>query len=246
MSSTTADNERALSGRTAVVTGASRGIGRECARQLSDAGARLVLLSRDVEAMSQLRRELHGKHAGFSIDLARPDIVAEVLVRVRAHLEGAPDIIVNNAAQFQLAPVELTSIEDFQRMLDVNLTSHFAIVREFIDDMRVRGSGDIVTIGSTADHEGLPGNAAYSASKFALRGLHAVIREELRGSGVRATLISPGRVDTGIWDPVERQNTSIPMSRSGMMSADDVAGAVLYAVTQPARVNVDELRLSPS
>jgi NADP-dependent 3-hydroxy acid dehydrogenase YdfG len=243
MSSTTVA-DAPLRGRSAVITGASRGIGRECARALSAAGATVVLLGRDMDAMTRLGHELHAKYAAFSIELAHSDIVATVLRKVRERLGGAPDIIVNNAAQFQLAPLEETSVEDFERTLAVNLTSHFAIVREFLAGMRDRGSGHIVTIGSIADTRPLEGNAAYSASKFAARGLHGVLREETRGSGVRATLVSPGRVDTDIWAGIDAGARMDLGPRTGMIAAEDVADAVLYVVTRPPSVNVDELRLS--
>jgi NADP-dependent 3-hydroxy acid dehydrogenase YdfG len=201
------------------------------------------MLGRDVDAMARLGRDLHGQHAAFSVDLAHPDTVTTVVAKVRAHLGGAPDVIVNNAAQFFLAPVEETSIEDFERTLAVNLSSHFALVRGFLAAMRDRGSGHVVTIGSIADARALEGNAAYSASKFGLRGLHGVIREETRGSGVRATLISPARVDTDIWEGIELGERA-DHPRAGMLAPQDIADAVLYAVTRPAEVNIDELRLS--
>lgn len=243
MSSTTGA-EAPLHGRTAIVTGASRGIGRECARLLSAAGATLVLLARDMDAMTRFGRELRGKHAAFSVELAQSDVVAKVLAKIREYLGAAPDIIVNNAAQFQLAPLEETSVEDFERTLAVNLTSHFAIVREFLGEMRQRGTGHVVTIGSIADVRPLEGNAAYSSSKFAARALHGVLREETRGSGIRATLVSPGRVDTDIWAGIEAGGRPDLGPRSGMIAAADVADAVLYVVTRPAAVNIDELRLS--
>jgi NADP-dependent 3-hydroxy acid dehydrogenase YdfG len=112
--------------------------------------------------------------------------------------------------------------------------------------MRDRGSGHVVTIGSVADHTALPHNAAYAASKFGLRGLHEVLRAELRASGVRATLVSPGPVDTPLWDAIDPDQRPGFTPRAMMLSPDAVAGAVLYAVTQPPEVNVDELRLSRS
>jgi NADP-dependent 3-hydroxy acid dehydrogenase YdfG len=114
--------------------------------------------------------------------------------------------------------------------------------------MRAAGTGHIITIGSIADRTAFPGNGAYAASKFGLRALHEVLRNELRGSGVRTSLISPGPTDTTIWDAVERAS-SAPRSfprRSEMMQPDAVASAVLYALTQPVEVNIDELRLSRS
>jgi NADP-dependent 3-hydroxy acid dehydrogenase YdfG len=103
-----------------------------------------------------------------------------------------------------------------------------------------------VSVGSVADRAIYPENGAYSASKFGLRALHAVLREELRGSGVRTTLVSPGPTDTALWDAVEgAPGTRFP-AREGMLQAGAVADAILFAVTRPVDVNVDELRLSPA
>jgi NADP-dependent 3-hydroxy acid dehydrogenase YdfG len=111
--------------------------------------------------------------------------------------------------------------------------------------MRTRASGHLVTIGSIADRTAFPGNAAYAASKFGLRALHEVLRAELRGSGVRVSLVSPGPVDTPLWDAVEATTSGLT-PRTEMLSADDVASAVQFVVAAPATLNVDELRLSHS
>jgi NADP-dependent 3-hydroxy acid dehydrogenase YdfG len=112
--------------------------------------------------------------------------------------------------------------------------------------MRARGSGHIVTIGSIADRHIFAGNSAYSATKYGQRALHEVLREETRGTGIRTTLISPAAVDTDIWEPIQYPGADAPPDRSGMLAPDAVAAAVLFAVMQPAGVNVDELRLSRS
>jgi NADP-dependent 3-hydroxy acid dehydrogenase YdfG len=236
----------ALAGKTAIITGASRGIGLACADALHDAGARLVLLGRDVASLTDHLNRLGGPGAAFSIDLAEPAIVAKTLATVRGHVGGAPDIIVNNAGQFLLAPVHETAVEDFQRIVTVNLTSAFQIVREFLADMQKRRSGHIMTIGSLADHEALPGNAAYAASKHGVRAMHGVLREELRGTGVRATLISPEHVDTQIWNDLPPGSRADLPPRARMIEAAAVADAVLFAATRQADVNVDELRISRS
>jgi NADP-dependent 3-hydroxy acid dehydrogenase YdfG len=122
----------------------------------------------------------------------------------------------------------------------------FRLVRAFLPAMRERGSGHIVTIGSIADRVAFPENASYAAGKFGLRGLHEVLRAEVAGSGVRATLVSPGPVDTALWDPIDPDNRPGFSPRARMLRPEAVAAAVLYAVAQPRDVSVDELRLSHS
>jgi NADP-dependent 3-hydroxy acid dehydrogenase YdfG len=101
-----------------------------------------------------------------------------------------------------------------------------------------------VTIGSIADRMAFPENAAYAASKFGARAMHEVMRAELRGTGIRTTLISPGPVDTPLWDPLSPESRPGFTPRSAMLPADAVAEAIVFAVTRPASVNIDELRLS--
>jgi NADP-dependent 3-hydroxy acid dehydrogenase YdfG len=159
---------------------------------------------------------------------------------------GAPDIVVNNAGTFSIAAVHKTSTEHFRRTLEVNLVAPFALVHAFLPGMRARGSGHLVMLGSVADRNIYPGNSAYSASKYGLRALHEVLRAELRGSGVRASLVSPGPVDTEIWDPIDPDRQPGFTPRAQMLTAADVADAVRWVLLAPDTVNVDELRLSRS
>jgi NADP-dependent 3-hydroxy acid dehydrogenase YdfG len=126
----------------------------------------------------------------------------------------------------------------------LNLGAPFGFIRAFLPEMQRRGAGHVVTIGSIADRTVFPGNAAYAASKHGLRALHEVLRAELRGSGVRTSLVSPAAVDTGLWDAVDPDRHPEFTPRARMLDADAVADAVGYVVTAPAQVNVDELRLS--
>ena len=231
-----------LAGATALVTGGSRGIGFECARAMAGQGARVLMLARDARALERVAKEI-GASAAVSCDLTDPDAVEGAIASIREQLGGAPDIIVNSAGQFLLAPVDQTSVGEFDRMLLVNLTAPFAFIREFVPELRTRGRGHVVTIGSLADHEALAGNAAYASSKFGLRALHEVLRAELRGSGVRTTLVSPTHVNTSIWDSIDPAMRA-ESPTSGMLDPGHVADAVLYALTAPPIVNVDELRLS--
>jgi NADP-dependent 3-hydroxy acid dehydrogenase YdfG len=244
MSSTTAASDLSLRGKSAVISGASRGIGLECARLLHADGARVVLIARSTDALAQVARGLGARADAVPCDMSDPDSVEQALAAIRKTLGGAPDILVNNAGHFFLAPVERTSVEDFDRTLVVNLTSQFAFVREFLPDMRSRRRGHVVTIGSIADHRAYPENAAYAASKYGARGLHEVLREELRGSGVRVSLISPGPTDTALWDDINPDARPGFTPRAEMLSAAAVADAVRFVVTRPDDVNIDELRVS--
>lgn len=237
--------EQRLAGSTALVTGASRGIGFECARALAREGARVIMLARNADALGRAAESVDPSATTLACDLGDPDEVEQAIAHIRTVLGAAPDVIVNSAGQFFLAPVEQTTAAEFDALVLVNLTAPFAIVREFIPELRTRAAGHIVTIGSLADREALAGNAAYAASKFGLRALHEVLRAELRGSGVRTTLVSPTHVNTSIWDAVDPELRP-ESATSGMLHPASVADAVIYAVTAPATVNVDELRLSHS
>jgi NADP-dependent 3-hydroxy acid dehydrogenase YdfG len=236
----------ALAGRTALVTGASRGIGAAVARRLAADGARVALLARSEKTLRALAKELGQGAIAIPCDLRQPRAAEVAAAALREIGLDAPDIIVNNAGAFLIAPVHETAVDAFRDVLEVNLVGPFSIVRHFLPAMRVRGSGHVVTIGSIADRATFPGNAAYAASKYGLRALHEVLRTELRGTGVRATLVSPGPVDTELWDPIDPDHQPGFTPRSSMLGPDAVAGAVYYAVTAPAPLNVDELRLSRS
>jgi NADP-dependent 3-hydroxy acid dehydrogenase YdfG len=170
--------------------------------------------------------------------------VALLVAGIRAQLGHAPDILVNNAGVFRIAPVHELSGEDFAETVQTNLVAPFLLVRAFLADMRARGSGHIVTLGSVADRHVFPDNAAYAASKFGVRALHEVMRAELQGSGIRASLVSPGPTDTPLWDAVDPDNRDGYPARAQMLRPESVAAAVLFALSQPATVNIDELRIS--
>jgi NADP-dependent 3-hydroxy acid dehydrogenase YdfG len=235
-----------LADRSAVVTGASRGIGLATARLLAAAGAQVIMLARGAEALAAEAARLGARGIPLAADLANPEARRRAIAAIGARLGEAPDILVNNAGLFRLAPVAETSPDDFALSLEVNLRAPFELARAFLPGMHHRGHGHVVTVGSIADRATFPENAAYAAGKFGVRALHQVMREELRGSGVRATLVSPGPVDTPLWDTLDPDARSGFTPRARMLPADAVAAAILYAVTQPATVNVDELRLSRS
>jgi NADP-dependent 3-hydroxy acid dehydrogenase YdfG len=225
--------------KIALVTGASRGIGLAVAGALRANEMHVVRLARS------LRNRSSERQTDISCDVTKPMDVQSAVDRVVGEL-GLPDIVVNNAGIFFIKPLAETTYDDFSTTLATNLTAPFLIAHAFVPGMVLRGSGHLVTIGSISDYIGFSGSTAYAASKFGLRGMHEVIRQETAKSGVRTTLISPGPVDTDIWDAVDPDSKPGFTKRKDMLRAEDVAAAVVYAVTQPERIDVTEIRLLPA
>ena len=219
-----------LGGRVAVVSGGSRGIGRAVAASLVRSGASVLLVARDRAATEQAAREL-GAHA-FAADVSVESQVAELAGAVQDRF-GFADVVVHAAGAFQLAPIAETSVASFDRLWAVNLRGAFLLVSAFLPAMLARGSGHLVSIGSLAGRTAMPGNGAYAASKFGLRGLHAVLDTELQGTGVRASLIEPAATDTRLWDGIDPAAQSGVPGRGAMLRPEAVADAVLFAVTRP-------------
>ncbi|MDP1857735.1 MAG: SDR family NAD(P)-dependent oxidoreductase [Gemmatimonadaceae bacterium] len=235
----------ALDGAHAVVTGASRGIGLSIARLFVAAGARVVMLARTRADLEREALTLGARALDLPCDLADAADVEHALVVISERM-GAPDILVNNAGAFALGEVGTLPGDTVQRLLAINLLAPYRLANAFVPLMRSRGTGHIVTIGSIADRHTYPENAAYAASKFGVRAVHQVMREELRGSGVRVSLVSPGPVDTPLWDSISPETGAGFTPRTSMLHADAVADAVLWVVTRPGEVNIDEVRLTHS
>jgi len=228
-----------LSGRTAVVTGASRGIGLAIAAELERQGVRVVRAARSLQPSRTATR------LDVPCDVTDPAQVAE-LAKTAEQAFGAPALVVHSAGSFLLAPLQDTTPEQFATQLADNLSAPFLVARTFLPLMRSSGGGRFITIGSIADHQAFPENAAYGASKAGLRGLHAVLREEYRGSGVLCTLVSPGPTDTAVWDFVDPDRREGFTPRAKMLRPQDVAEAVAWVACRPSHVDVDWLRLGPA
>ena len=149
----------------------------------------------------------------------------------------------NAAGVFGLSSCATESVLAFDESLAVNLRGTFLVVRSLLPGMLDRGEGLIVNIGSISGRKAFPGNAAYSASKFGLRGFHEVLLEEIRGSGVRATLIEPAATDTALWDGMDPDNHPALPNRNQMIQPGDVAEAVVFVATRPASVRIPLIQI---
>jgi NADP-dependent 3-hydroxy acid dehydrogenase YdfG len=233
-------NERlTLQGLTCLVTGASRGIGRASALALSDRGAQVVGMARSRDALENLERECGARP--LVVDLADDAGIWAAIDELAESELGSPDVVVNAAGVFGIESCSSTSVNSFDEHVRINLRAPFILTRAVLPKMLERKSGLVVNIGSIAGRKAFPGNGAYSASKYGLRGFHEVLLEEIRGTGVRASLIEPAATDTPLWDEINPDaNPDLP-NRVDMLTPDQVAEAVVFVATRPEGVSVPYL-----
>jgi short-subunit dehydrogenase len=220
-----------LRGRVIVVVGASQGIGAEVARALAAAGAKLVLVARGAERLQAFAATLPGDPAdvfALQADIADPTAGRMILERTVARFGGL-DVLINNAALHHWGPVESVDPEALAAMVDVNLRAVVDLTTRALPHLRARGGGVVVQVASLAGCVPTPGSATYSATKFGVRAFSRALDEELRGSGIRIKVVSPGPVDTGfILDDLDRV-TDLTLSQP-MSTAAQVADAVIDAI----------------
>lgn len=227
-----------LDGKVAVVTGASRGIGRAIATAFANEGATVVVAARTGSAAGTAAREIGGKTLGFGCDVRHPDQVTALFQRVAAEA-GGTDVLINNAGIGIFGPVADMSPEDWRAVIDTNLSGAFFCCREAIPQMRRRGGGDIVNISSLAGKNPFAGGAAYNASKFALNGFSEALMMEVRYDGIRVAYVMPGSVAT------EFGRGSAAKSDWALTPAD-VAEGVVDLLRAPRRALFSRIEMRPS
>jgi len=245
--------EAPLEGRVAIVTGASSGIGEAGAEALARAGARVAAAARRKERLDALCERIRaagGVALAVPIDVAKREQV-EALAEQVVDAWGRIDVLVNNAGLMPLSPIREGRVDDWDRMIDVNVKGVLYGIAAVLPVMLEQGSGHVVNVGSVAGRRPFPGGTVYAATKFAVRALTAGMQLELSASeGIRVTDVQPGVVDTELPDHIPSEE-----AREGFegrwddrrrLESEDVAQAILYAVTAPDRVNVNEILIRPT
>jgi len=229
---------------TALVTGATHGIGRATAFALGRAGYRVGVCARTAGKVESLVAELRAagiEAAGRAADVADPAQVASVVEHVSKAL-GDIGVLVNNAGVLIARPIEELTLEDWDATMATNLRGLFLMTRAVLPPMRAKGQGDIVNVASLSARNGFAGGSAYAASKHAVLGFGRSLMLELRKEGIRVITICPGSVDTGML----RDQPMLKPDPARILQPEDVAETILHSLSVPERALVSEVDIRPT
>ena len=242
----------ALDGKAAAITGASSGIGEATALALAGAGATVAIGARREDRLSSLAERIEGdggRALALPVDLADEDSARSFVTEAHSQLGGL-DILVNNAGVMLLGPVEGAPTDQWRTMVNVNLLGLLYCTQAALPLMREAGRGHIVNISSVAGRSANAGSAVYNLTKFGVGAFSEALRQEVSGAGIRTTVIEPGFVDTElqghnegpVLEAIEKMRESMPE----VLQAEDIASAILYAVSAPQRMDVNEVLIRPT
>lgn len=228
----------------ALITGATSGIGKETARAFAQAGVDLALVGRSQEKLNQVIAEIGQQVTvkSYLIDLAE---IATVKEQIKAAVTdfGGIDILVNNAGMGYTNPLNETPLEDWQQVLDLNLTSVFQCIQGVLPTLRDRGGGTIINVASIAAHNPFPSWGAYSVSKAGIITLSKALSGEEKENGIRVISIAPGAVNTPLWDT---DTVKMELNRAAMLDPKVVAQTIVQAALLPQQAVIEEMTLMPS
>jgi clavulanate-9-aldehyde reducatase len=239
-----------LEGRVAAVTGASSGIGEATALALSGAGAAVALGARRKERLAAVAERLAGRSIIAAVDVSDEEQARDFVQRAHDELGGL-HILVNNAGVMLLGPVAGADTEDWRRMISVNLLGLLYCTHAALPLIEGSGGGDIVNVSSVAGRRADAGGAVYNMTKFGVHAFSEALRQEALHAGIRVTTIAPGFVETELQghnrNPVVQHALTRSREQIGdVLSPDDIAEAILGAVTKPPHVCVNEIVVRPT
>lgn len=231
-----------LQNKVAIITGASRGIGKAIAEAFAREGADLALVARNAEDLERVAVDI--REAGRECLVVQTDVTKEHDIKqaVAKTVErfGKIDILVNNAGIGLCKSIRETNLEEWNNVLNVNLTGTFLFTREVLDAMVERGQGQIINISSDIGKRTVAKRSAYCASKFGVHAFSGVLAKEVRKLGIKVGVISPGMTDT-YFNNTEQGSEE----KKGWLHAEDVANAAVYMASLPRRALVDEIDIHP-
>ena len=240
-----------IEGKVVVITGASSGLGEATARHLSARGAILVLGARRTDRIESLAAALSasgGKALAITTDVTHRDQVKR-LVDAAAQTYGRIDVMINNAGLMPQAPIERLKIDEWERMIDVNIKGVLYGIAAAQPHMKRQKAGHFINVSSVAGHKVGQGFAVYAATKYAVRALSEGLRQEVKPYNIRTTVISPGAVATELPNTATDPDTADRVRKfyaDVAIPADSFARAVAFAVSQPEEVDINEILFRPT
>jgi NADP-dependent 3-hydroxy acid dehydrogenase YdfG len=240
-----------IEGKVVVITGASSGLGEASARLLSAQGASVVLGARRRDRIQSLAKELTdrgGKVIAVTTDVIHRDQVKK-LVDAAVQTYGRVDVMINNAGLMPQSLLEHLKIDEWDRMIDVNIKGVLYGIAAVLPYMQQQKAGHIINVSSVAGHKVGPGTAVYAATKFAVRALSEGLRQEVKPYNIRTTVISPGAVATELPDSVTDPAAAARINKfyaDFAIPADSFARAVVFAMSQPDDVDINEILFRPT
>jgi NADP-dependent 3-hydroxy acid dehydrogenase YdfG len=234
------------SGRVAVITGASSGIGEATARALAADGHRVALLARRVDRIDALADQLGDGATAIEADVTDRDSIAAAAERVQQELGGA-DILVNNAGVMLTAPFTPDQHHEHRRMVETNLLGAMTATEVFLDQLRANGGGDLVNISSVAGRVAPAGFAAYAATKWGINGWSEALRVELQPD-IRVIVIEPGAIATELSEHITHADSQRAAKEylDIALPPDDIAEVIAFAVSRPKRMTLNEILVRPT
>ncbi len=232
-----------------LITGASSGIGEACARLLAHKGARVLLGARRSDRLEALVGEI--REAGGTAEFRRLDVTSradtQAFVDFAVERFGRVDVLINNAGVMPLSPLEALKVDEWDRMIDVNIRGVLHGIAAVLPLMQAQRSGQLVNIASIGAYSVVPTGAVYCATKYAVRAISEGLRQEV-GGDIRVTLVSPGVVESELAESISDESSREAMKafRKVAITPDAIARAIAYAVEQPADVDVSELIVRPT
>jgi NADP-dependent 3-hydroxy acid dehydrogenase YdfG len=239
-----------IKGKVVVITGASSGLGEATARFLSAQGAVVTLGARRVERIQSLADELArsgGKALALKTDVTRREQV-QSLVDAAVKTFGRIDVMINNAGLMPQSPLDRLKIDDWDRMIDVNIKGVLYGIAAALPYMQKQKAGHIINVSSVAGHKVRAGGVVYSATKHAVRVISEGLRQEVKPYNIRTTVISPGAIDTELPDSVTEPDIAANIRKAYELAipADSFARAVAFAMSQPDDVDINEILYRPT
>lgn len=239
-----------IEGKIVVITGASSGLGEATARHLSEQGAVVVLGARRIDRIRGLAKELagsEGRAVAVQTDVTQSGQVKS-LVEAAVKTYGRIDVMINNAGLMPHSPLERLKVEDWDRMIDVNIKGVLYGIAAALPYMQQQKSGHIINVSSVAGHKVRPGSAVYAATKHAVRALSEGLRQEVKPYNIRTTVISPGAVATELPNSITETDVadSVRKLYEIAIPASSFARAVAYAMSQPDDIDVNEILFRPT